>query len=140
MYAKILVPLDGSPLAEQAALHAAELSRFCGSQLTLVSVCADKAGMQRQVEYLEGLRHRLEFHRLAVRGAVRVGEPAPEIVAAALEEDSDLIVICSHGRTGLARTVFGSVAETVVRAAHCPVTVVKANGPQPLGNVEAVPA
>jgi len=53
------------------------------------------------------------------------GDPAAEIVRVAEERDVDLIVISSHGRTGLGRIIFGSTAEAVVRRARCPVLVVK---------------
>jgi len=53
------------------------------------------------------------------------GEPAAEIVRVARERGAGLIVISSHGRTGLGRILFGSTAESVVRHAHCPVLVVK---------------
>ena len=55
----------------------------------------------------------------------RHGEAASEIVRVAKERGADLIVISSHGRTGLGRILFGSTAESVVRYAHCPVLVVK---------------
>jgi nucleotide-binding universal stress UspA family protein len=56
------------------------------------------------------------------------GEAATEIVRVAKERDVDLIVISSHGRTGLGRILFGSTAEAVVRHASCPVLVVKPSG------------
>ena len=55
---------------------------------------------------------------------VRVGAPAEEILAVAAEEDVDAIIIASHGRTGLAKIVFGSVAQRVVRRAKCPVLTI----------------
>lgn len=62
---------------------------------------------------------------LEVEELVVHGEAASEIVRVAREKDADLIVIASHGRTGLGRFLFGSTAEAVVRHAHCPVLVVK---------------
>lgn len=129
MYGKIIVPLDGSTLAEQAAAHAAELSRYCKAELVIVRVCRNREVMAQAVEYLDAVNRLAHFEGLAARCEARIGEPAAEIVKAAKECDADLIIICSHGRTGLARNVFGSVAEQVVRAAHCPVMVVKAASP-----------
>ena len=58
-----------------------------------------------------------------------LGEPAREIVQLAAQEDVDLVVMGTHGRTGLSRLLMGSVAETVVRRAHCPVLTVKQPNP-----------
>ena len=61
------------------------------------------------------------------------GEPADAVVRSAEEDDVDLIVLGSHGRTGLSRLLMGSVAEAIVRKAHCPVLVYK----QPAGKPAA---
>jgi nucleotide-binding universal stress UspA family protein len=66
-----------------------------------------------------------EFHGLEVEEVIVHGDAAAEIVRVAGERDVDLIVISSHGRTGLGRIIFGSTAEAVVRHASCPVLVVK---------------
>jgi nucleotide-binding universal stress UspA family protein len=66
-----------------------------------------------------------EFEGLDVEDVIARGEAASEIVRVARERDADLIVISSHGRTGLGRILFGSTAESVVRHAQCPVLVVK---------------
>jgi nucleotide-binding universal stress UspA family protein len=59
---------------------------------------------------------------------LRVGHPAPEIVAAVTEHGADLVVMATHGRTGISHLVLGSVAEKVVREAPCPVLTVRARG------------
>jgi nucleotide-binding universal stress UspA family protein len=66
-----------------------------------------------------------EFMGLEVEDLMAHGEPAAEIVRVADERGAGLIVISSHGRTGLGRILFGSTAESVVRHARCPVLVVK---------------
>jgi len=66
-----------------------------------------------------------ELHGLDVEEVIAHGDAAAEIVRVAGERKVDLIVISSHGRTGLGRIIFGSTAEAVVRHAHCPVLVVK---------------
>jgi nucleotide-binding universal stress UspA family protein len=66
-----------------------------------------------------------EFSGIEVEEMVVHGEAAAEIVRVARDRNVDLIVIASHGRTGLGRILFGSTAEAVVRHAHCPVLVVK---------------
>jgi len=66
-----------------------------------------------------------EFNGLAVEEVIVHGDAAAEIVRVASEHEVDLIVVSSHGRTGLGRIIFGSTAEAVVRHASCPVLVVK---------------
>jgi nucleotide-binding universal stress UspA family protein len=66
-----------------------------------------------------------EFEGLEVEDLIARGEPAAEIVRAAGEQGVGMIVISSHGRTGLGRILFGSTVESVVRHARCPVLVVK---------------
>ena len=65
------------------------------------------------------------FKGLPVRGLVLAGYPAEEILKAAKEHQADMIVMGTHGRTGIDRIIFGSVAEKVVTAATCPVLTVK---------------
>ncbi len=121
MYDLVLVPLDGSVLAEKAAAYAAQFSRLCESELLLVRVCAAKSEYREAVDYLDEVNRQAHFEGIRCRAEAHVGDPAREIVRAADESQADLIIICSHGRTGLARSVFGSVAETVVRTGDCPV-------------------
>ena len=71
------------------------------------------------------MRHARFAHSIEVEDVIAHGEAAAEIVRVARERGADLIVISSHGRTGLGRILFGSTAESVVRHAHCPVLVVK---------------
>lgn len=125
MYDRFLVPLDGSKLAEKAAAHAAELARRCSAELVLLRVCTDQKSLRQAVDYLDRVGEEARHEHLTVRCEAFVGEPASRIVQAAYDDSVDLIVMSSHGRTGLARTIFGSVAETVMRNAPCPVMVVK---------------
>lgn len=130
-YRNILVPLDGSGLAELAALHAAELARLAGARLVFVRVSPDKEGMREAADYLYEVNQQAHYAGLRTDGMVERGYPAEQILHAADRTQADLIVISSHGRTGISRQVFGSVAEEVVRRAPCPVMVVKAaRGPE----------
>lgn len=135
---KILVPLDGSSLAEAALPHAREVARACGGAL-LVLTCTlptdavvvrpalDPA--ERRSDLLVAQeQHRAEAYLSGVEADGRqvvTGDPAEEIVSFARREGVDLIVISSHGRGALGRLVFGSVAEHVMHHAPCPVMVVK---------------
>lgn len=129
MFDTFLVPLDGSKLAEKAAVTAAELARRCSARLVFLMVCPTSERQAEAADYLDRLARSARHEGLEARGEAYLGEPAERIVRAAKEDGADLIIMSSHGRTGLARTVFGSVAETVMRLAHCPVMVVKAGPP-----------
>jgi len=129
-YQRILVPLDGSKLGELAAEHAADLARVCHSHLIFLRV-TESGGEQEAARYLFQVNQEAHYHALDTEAMVRFGTPSENIVQTAREMGVDLIVLSSHGRTGLARQVFGSVAEAVVRTAGCPVLVVKSQIPKP---------
>lgn len=141
MYECILLTLDRSPLAEQALPHAAALARACRARLELLSVVplsdGDRAaGMstpadgERQAaetrDYLAGMCGRLEDEGLQVQAEVRFGDVATEVLDHAEAIEADLIVMATHGRSGLGRWVYGSVADHVLRHATIPVLLVRA--------------
>jgi len=76
--------------------------------------------------YLRGVALNLAHGNVTAEVEVRFGEPAEEIIAYAEDAHADLIAMCTHGRTGLARWAYGSVAEKVMRHAHCPILLVRA--------------
>lgn len=129
MYRKIVVPLDGSDLAEQALEHAGSLARAFGSELYLVRVVpvaplqvasgGPMGDMEGEVaeaeEYLTSIARRLSDEGLTAHHAVRRGDVAEEILQHAADVECDLIVICTHGRSGIARWVYGSIADRVLR-------------------------
>jgi nucleotide-binding universal stress UspA family protein len=135
----VLVPLDGSKLAE-AAIGVAER---VGAELVLLSVLApvnpahlvraDDSAPYRTLQtrnakaqqYLEAVRMRLRRRGSRARILVRSGDPAREIPACADAERVQLIAMSTHGRSGLRRTLFGSVAEAVLRRASVPVLLVR---------------
>ncbi|OGL58702.1 MAG: hypothetical protein A3J27_15600 [Candidatus Tectomicrobia bacterium RIFCSPLOWO2_12_FULL_69_37] len=133
MYKKILVPLDGSPLAEGILPQVGEMARVHGARIHLLRVGfalvfpgADPAEAQLEtiVEaegYIEGIRKRLEAEGIPAEASVRYGFPAEEILTHARRNGVDLIAMATHGRTGPARWVLGSVAEQVLRKAEVPV-------------------
>ena len=138
---KILVPLDGSTLAEGALAQATELARQSGSTLLLLRAAeahtfpgADPTEAQVTVvreaeEYLGGVAKSLRAQGLAkVETSVWYG-PAPlVIVEAARMRKADLIVMSTHGRSGLGRLILGSVAESVVRGTAVPILLLRAPG------------
>ena len=141
MLDRILVPLDGSTLAEAALPPLAWLAPSESSEIVLVRACplhpvgAYEAapllpvGVDEARDYLEltAARLRAEGHR--VRTLVREGEAAESILDASAEEGATLVVMSSHGRSGFARFVFGSIAEKVLRASPVPVMIFPAFSP-----------
>ena len=141
----ILLPTDFSECANYALAYAASLARTFGSSIICLHVIepmvptvgysgmteplpiADIADQlensaERELPKLGG---REEFAGLEIEEVIAHGEAAAEIVRVAKDKKVDLIVVSSHGRTGLGRILFGSTAEAVVRHASCPVLVVK---------------
>ncbi len=92
---------------------------------------ADKDAERRRIEteltnYLQGIARDLEQAGARACCAVRFGSPADEILSYASEHQIDLIAMCTHGRSGLARWAYGSVADRVLRTSSCPVLLVRA--------------
>jgi nucleotide-binding universal stress UspA family protein len=135
---RILVPIDFSETSSTALRYGVELARRFTARLYLLHV-PEHPGEAAEAEYPIGLfetmqnaaydrlRHLLtdeEARELRPECAMRLGTPADEIVRYAHDHDVDLIVMGTHGRTGVARVIMGSVAEKVVRKASCPVLAV----------------
>ena len=121
---KILYPTDFSSYSNQAYFHALGLAEAYGAALAVVYVHTPGAGDR------EHCRGQLEQVRpanpkIAVSHVLLEGDPATEIARYAAEAGVDVIVIGTHGRTGVDRLVMGSVAERVMREAPCSVLVVK---------------
>jgi nucleotide-binding universal stress UspA family protein len=146
MYTRIVVPLDGSELAEVALPNANELSRMSGAPLHLVRVvdvmtgrpygtylAVEAAGYAEALKveeiesaaYLASVKERLERAGYAVATELRRGPASHEITQ--LARTGDVIVMATHGRGGLRRWLLGSVAEEVVRHSPVPVLLVRAD-------------
>ena len=141
MYKRVLVPLDGSELAEQVLVYAKEFSGRLDSHILLLHVCGkeqyEMLPMHRA--YVDGVADRLRVQSDEVRarigqrgvglpqltGKVVVGYPAEEILGYADEEKADIILMATHGRSGITRWVLGSVADKVLRASPIPVLLVR---------------
>ncbi len=147
MYEKILVPLDGSDLAEVVLPYAEELTEMSVSEVTLFQVVVrgnyiypGGAGgavipytdeemeplKVNTVRYLEKIASRFKDKGIATRSEVRIGAAADEIIDYADKEDIGLIVMATHGRSGIGRWTLGSVANKVVRATKRPVALIRA--------------
>jgi nucleotide-binding universal stress UspA family protein len=166
MYKKILVPLDGSKLAECALPHVEVLAKGCDTEeVILVSVTERVQGYrasgnasqsvgspvagwgelsrppgqglvpeafgkkEKQAQrYLDRIAKKLAAKGLNVSTEVLLWKPAEAIVGYAKESGCDLIVMASHGRSGLSRWAYGSVADKVLRGTCIPVLMVRAPG------------
>jgi nucleotide-binding universal stress UspA family protein len=147
-YRKIMVPLDGSALANQALVHARMLAAGLRAELilfraveevhtTVVRRHSTQLAAELDIETqpvllkqagkdLQKVIELLELRELKPQVVVEMGEPAEAIVNYARANPVDLIVMSTHGRSGLARLVYGSVAEKVLHLAPCPVLLVRA--------------
>jgi nucleotide-binding universal stress UspA family protein len=140
---RVLVPLDGSPLAREAIPFAAYISRRMGGQLHLLRVhpgwntqfvgnaSALRIGDARRKEEhaqaaqeLAEVAQELQNEEIPTTSSIRVGEAGPEILEALEEQQIDLLVMSTHGRSGVQRALFGSVAEYVIHAAHIPILLI----------------
>jgi len=134
---KVLVPLDGSALAEAAMWKAAEMVN--GGTVSLLRAAeahtlpgadpveAQVSAVREAEEYLASAAQRLERRGVKnVQTHVWYGPPAAAIVEASQAQNVDLIVMSTHGRSGLGRLILGSVAESVLRGTRTPILVVRA--------------
>ncbi len=145
MYETILVPLDGSERAEVILPHVEDLARRLGSRLVLLRVvdpAASISGMeglpmevardlvQQETEestrYLEARQADLSARSIQATISVLYGPVVHTIIDAAEKEGADLIAIASHGRTGLARMFYGSVASGVLNRVDRPLLLIRA--------------
>jgi nucleotide-binding universal stress UspA family protein len=144
MYKRILVPLDGSQLAEVALPYAKELAIHLGSEILLVNVrmpaenpdepehrvyiskmaAATEQDIKKSSALLPGGKVKVESAIIGSSGLLT--HPAEEIIDYAEKENISLIVLATHGRTGISRWALGSTANKVVRASKCPVLLIRA--------------
>ena len=139
MYKKILVPTDGSEFAKKAQQHAMFLAKVSGAELVAVSVTEnnfvnglpldDEVYQLNQILKERSEENLKEFDKLneddlKITHVIREGSPARVILEVAEDEDVDLIVMGSSGKSGFDRFIMGSVADKVVNSAKCAVLVV----------------
>ena len=139
MYKKILVPTDGSEFAKKAQKHALFLAGVTGAEIVAVSVTEnnfvsglpldDEVYLLNQVLNERSEENLVEFDKLnkdniKISHIIKEGSPARGILEVASEEDIDLIVMGSSGKSGFDRFIMGSVADKVVNSAKCAVLVI----------------
>ncbi len=142
MFKRILVPLDGSSFSEAALQPALEMAKCMGSTIELLRVAihpsnyvyvSDPATLAQLYDsdrahcedYLKDVVARFKSAGIPMRYAVLDGAVADSIVDYAIDSGADLIVMSTHGRTGMERWLLGSVAERVVRGAKVPVLLIR---------------
>lgn len=131
---KILFPTDFSEASEAAFQHAVALAQETGARLIIVHVEEPPLPYGESLATLPAsVDQELQKRLMSIQPSedvpcehrLLIGDPASEIVRLAEAEKVDLIVMGTHGRTGLSRLIMGSVAEAVVRRASCPVYTIK---------------
>ena len=139
MYKKILVPTDGSEFAKKAQKHALFLAGVTGAEIVAVSVTEnnfvsglpldDEAYQLNQILKERSEENLEEFDKLneddlKITHVIKEGSPARCILEVAAEQDVDLIVMGSSGKSGFDRFIMGSVADKVVNSAKCAVLII----------------
>lgn len=142
MFETILLPLDGSDIAETALPSAAALAHHFDAKIVLVRIVPSAIFepdlnfndlvmrqdrlIQDARDYLSSVCRRPPLNDVSVKAIVLEGPPAETIIEAADRFEADIIVMATHGRGGVERWVLGSVADKVVRGATVPVLLVQA--------------
>ena len=141
MYKKIVVPLDGSELAKKALDHAEKLAKTFDAEIILFQVVpfmpiygspelvtpliVDEKQKEAAERYLAGLTEELKKRGHKASSVVKTGQQvAVEIIDFAKEIGADLIVMSTHGRSGITRWVLGSVAHKVLTRAETPILLI----------------
>ena len=122
---RLLIASDGSPFSDAAWEEALSIARIAGSSLLAVSVARDDSAVSRTEETLQRLQAAAAQAGVPLETQMLRGRPFEAILNAAAMKQVDLIILGSHGRTGLKRLLLGSVAERVIGLASCPVLVAK---------------
>jgi universal stress protein A len=147
---KIIVPIDFSEASEAAARYAATLARTVGASVHLIHVLdevplapaplefyAGESEPAREARYqaastrLTSLAASLSANATRVTSEVRSGATADRIGEAVIDYGADLVVMSTHGRTGLSHLLLGSVAERLIRTARCPVLAIRGSARVP---------
>ena len=124
-FERLLIASDGSPFGEAAWTEALTLAQAMGSALIGVAVATSDRDIPTATEAVRNMEAAAAAQGIKLDTMIPMGRPEEGIVKAAEFKDASLIIVGSHGRTGLKRLLMGSVAERVIGLASCPVLVVK---------------
>jgi nucleotide-binding universal stress UspA family protein len=122
----IILATDGSKYSEAAASEAIGIAKRCGSFLIVISVASSEAEIASVQDNVNKVSETAEKEGIKTTSVVTKGKPYEAIVETAKQKKADFIVVGSHGRTGLARLLMGSVTERVIGHTEVAVLVVKA--------------
>ena len=145
MYKRIMVPLDGSQVAECVIPHIETIAKKSAAKVELVTVIEpldiptrgqiaisddeikqiDAEGKKEAGKYLDQISHRLTQSGIKTDTVILSGKAAESLVRYAVNNDIDLIIMATHGRSGISKIFFGSVAEKILRATDIPVLLIK---------------
>ncbi|RPJ63816.1 MAG: universal stress protein [Dehalococcoidia bacterium] len=145
MYKRILVPLDGSPVAECVIPHIIAIAKSYKTEVELIGVAEpldiptrgnialsedDIKQIDSEIRkdlhnYLDSVKGQLVNSQIQVHITVLSGKAADSLISYAENNDIDLIIMATHGRSGINRWFWGSVAEKVLRAVNIPVLLIK---------------
>jgi len=151
VYNKVIVPLDGSELAECVLPHVEAIAKGCGVHDVIFVSVVEPVHLYRDVEssslsdeqrllevlresmvtarsYLDQVASRTRYDGVKVQSEVLTGKVADTIADYATKNEADLIVIATHGRSGVSHWVYGSVADRILRSSCVPVLMVRAPG------------
>ena len=143
MYKTLLVPLDGSTFSERALPLATTLARAAGATITLIhcawskpksgenSNAAQQRAMSEAQAYLDSIASKAAPPDIRITTRAPFAAPAAGILAAIDQSTAGLVIMCTHGRSGVGRVLYGSVAETVIAKSPVPVLLVHPTGPVP---------
>ncbi|TMB96396.1 MAG: universal stress protein [Chloroflexi bacterium] len=135
---RILVPLDGSQLAEEILPYAIEIARRAGAEVLLLTAIqpvgiwnATASAINWEQEeksaqdYLDAVAQRLTADGLRVRTQREHGDAGGAVLRAAEEADARMVAMTTHGRSGIGRWLFGSVADRIIQSANVPLLVIR---------------
>ena len=153
MYNRIMVPMDGSELAECVLPHVEALAKGCQAKEVIlvrafvpfraVNIGGEYVQNEKEItridadfkaeaqDYLEKVAERLNLSGIAARWAILTGKPSEILSEFAKADNCDLIIMATHGRSGVSRWVWGSIADRILRSACVPVLMVRAPGCYP---------
>lgn len=149
MYDTILVPLDGSERAEVILSHVVELARKFSAKVILLKAVEEKLVYTGDLEvsavikkdeelarqnntaesYLKGVQEKFEQQNIQVTTRIMRGQPVEVIIEIAKQENADLIAMASHGRSGLGRVFYGSVAAGILQRVDRPLLIIRSSNP-----------
>lgn len=122
----VLIATDGSKYSDAAASEALGIAKRCGSSLVVISVASSDTEIASAGDNVNKVIEAAEREAIKAKPVVTAGKPYEAIIETSKQEKADLIVVGSHGRTGLARLLMGSVTERVIGHTEAAVLVVKA--------------